>query len=123
MEKTLDRPGLPKTDSIEELARFWDTHDVTAFAEDLEEVREPVFVQKKNAVLKVTLRPSEAQRVRRIAGSRGDRDSALLRQWIIEKIQGDDSKRPHNTGLQPPASHVRKSPGSRTDSRSRRLKP
>ncbi len=37
---------LPKTDSIEELARFWDSHDVTEFEGQLEEVREPVFERK-----------------------------------------------------------------------------
>ena len=34
---------LPQTDSIEELARFWDTHDLTEFEGELEEVNEPVF--------------------------------------------------------------------------------
>ena len=28
---------LPDTDSIEELAKFWDTHDLTDFKDDLEE--------------------------------------------------------------------------------------
>lgn len=35
--------GLPQTDSIQELAQFWDTHDLTEFADELEEVIEPVF--------------------------------------------------------------------------------
>ena len=34
---------LPKTDSIEELADFWDTHDVTEFEQEFEEVSEIVF--------------------------------------------------------------------------------
>jgi len=34
---------LPKTDSIPELAQFWDTHDLTDFEDELEEVTEPVF--------------------------------------------------------------------------------
>jgi hypothetical protein len=34
---------LPKTDSISELAEFWDTHDVTDLADQLEEVRERLF--------------------------------------------------------------------------------
>jgi hypothetical protein len=33
---------IPKIDSIEELAKFWDAHDVTDFEDELEEVREPV---------------------------------------------------------------------------------
>ena len=34
---------IPKTDSIQELAHFWDTHDLTDFEDELEEVSEPVF--------------------------------------------------------------------------------
>ncbi|MGH9928525.1 MAG: hypothetical protein ACREA9_04750 [Pyrinomonadaceae bacterium] len=34
---------LPVTDSIQELAKFWDTHDIVDFENDLEEVVEPVF--------------------------------------------------------------------------------
>lgn len=34
---------IPNTDSIDELARFWDTHDVTEFEDQLEEVTETVF--------------------------------------------------------------------------------
>jgi hypothetical protein len=34
---------LPKNDSIQELARFWDSHDLTDFEDELEEVTEPVF--------------------------------------------------------------------------------
>jgi hypothetical protein len=37
---------LPKTDSIHELASFWDTHDLTDFEDQLQEVNEPVFERK-----------------------------------------------------------------------------
>jgi hypothetical protein len=47
MEKTIIKRKLPNTDSIEELARFWDTHDLTDFEEDLVEVGAPVFVRTK----------------------------------------------------------------------------
>ena len=32
---------LPSTDSIRELAEFWDTHEVTDFADQLEDVADP----------------------------------------------------------------------------------
>ena len=32
-----------QTDSIQQLAEFWDAHDLTDFEEGLEEVTEPVF--------------------------------------------------------------------------------
>lgn len=39
----MERQKLPVTDSIEELAHFWDTQDVTDYLDQLEEVTEPVF--------------------------------------------------------------------------------
>lgn len=38
--------GIPKTDSIQELAAFWDTHDVTDFGDELAEVAAPVFERR-----------------------------------------------------------------------------
>jgi hypothetical protein len=37
---------IPQTDSIEDLARFWDTHDLTDFENELEEVAEPIFERR-----------------------------------------------------------------------------
>ena len=47
----MKKPKLPKTDSIQELARFWDAHDLTDFEDELEEVKEPVFVRDKKTEL------------------------------------------------------------------------
>ena len=35
--------ALPQTDSIQELAQYWETHDVTDFEDELEEVTECIF--------------------------------------------------------------------------------
>jgi len=35
----MNKQKIPETDSIQELARFWDTHDLTDFEEELEEVK------------------------------------------------------------------------------------
>jgi hypothetical protein len=43
MESELSTKEIPHTDSIEELAKFWDSCDLTEFADDMEEVSEPVF--------------------------------------------------------------------------------
>jgi hypothetical protein len=34
---------IPPTNSVQELAQFWDTHDLTDLEDPLEEVIEPVF--------------------------------------------------------------------------------
>ena len=39
----MNHKNIPQTDSIQELADFWDTHDLTDFEDELEEVSESVF--------------------------------------------------------------------------------
>jgi hypothetical protein len=38
MESPMKKSKLPKADSIERLAEFWDTHDLTDFEDELEEI-------------------------------------------------------------------------------------
>ena len=82
----MSKPKIPQTDSIEELARFWDTHDLTDFEDELEEVPDPIFERKEGTVLKIRLQPKEAEAVKRIARSRGIEQTTLIRQWVLEKI-------------------------------------
>jgi predicted phosphatase len=88
MEKTMRRRRLPDTDSIQELARFWDTHDLTDFEPDLEEVGEPVFVRSKGASLSIDLPRRDIQRVTQIAKSKGVKEATVLREWILERLHG-----------------------------------
>ena len=50
---------IPQTDSIRELAQFWDTHDLSDFEDQLEEVAEPVF--EREAVVEVRLTTRDAR--------------------------------------------------------------
>ncbi len=77
-------PRLPNTDSIQELAQFWDTHDLTDFEDELEEVTDPVF--EPATVIPLNLESEEAEAVRRIAEARGIADAELIRGWVREKI-------------------------------------
>ena len=76
---------IPETDSIEELASFWETHDITDFEDQLEEVTEPVFELRRT--LQVRLRPEEMEAVETVAKSRGVAQEELVHEWIVEKIQ------------------------------------
>ena len=79
---------LPQLDSIEELARSWDTHDLTEFAEELEEVTEPVFERKPDTVIPLYLQPQELEAIRRVAQAQGVEEAALVREWVLEKLHG-----------------------------------
>ena len=85
MEKPVNATTIPRTDSIQELAQFWDTHDLTDFDGQLEEVTEPVFERKTE--LTVHLEPEEIQAVSDIAKSRGVKSADLVREWVLERIQ------------------------------------
>ncbi len=80
------KPQIPQTDSIGELAQFWDTHDVTEFDEQLEEVSTPVFQRPAANVIRVPLTDDERRAVRRIAASRGLKEAALIREWVKDKL-------------------------------------
>jgi predicted DNA binding CopG/RHH family protein len=86
MAKPMNSPKIPQTDSIDELARFWDTHDLTDFQDELEEVTEPVF--ERTTTLSVHLESEEAEAVKRIAKARGIGSEQLLREWILDKVRG-----------------------------------
>ena len=75
---------LPQTDSIQELAQFWDTHDLADFEDDLEEVTEPIFERATTVTLR--LESSEAEAVKRMAAYQGVSDTDLIRQWVLERI-------------------------------------
>lgn len=81
----MSKRRIPKTDSIQELASFWDTHDLTEFEDQLEVVSTPVFERRAEGVT-IPLQPTEIEAVRRIADSRGIGYDALIREWVIEKI-------------------------------------
>ena len=80
----MKKSKLPKTDSIQELAAFWDTHDLTDFEDDLEEVAEPVFV--RGAAIKVHLQSRDAKAVEKMAQAKGVSGEELIRAWVLEKI-------------------------------------
>lgn len=63
---------IPQTDSIHELARFWDEHDLTDFEDQLEEVTEPVF--ERQTVVKIPLLdPRRLKRLRNSPNPKGSR--------------------------------------------------
>lgn len=76
---------LPKTDSIKELAHFWDSHEITDYEEFLEEVKEPVF--NRGSDIQINLNSDEIESLEKIARQRGKKHDELIREWIIEKLK------------------------------------
>jgi hypothetical protein len=86
MESKMSQQKLPETDSISELAQFWDTHDVTDFEHELEEVTEPVFQHETNVTIRFGLRPEEVKAIKKLARSLGTSHIELIREWVRERI-------------------------------------
>ena len=80
---------LPQTDSISALAEFWDTHDVTDFLDELEEVTSPVFerTSKDEAVVSILLPQEDLLLLQQMARERGVEQTVLLREWVREKLR------------------------------------
>jgi predicted DNA binding CopG/RHH family protein len=85
MEEPMTTDKIPQTDSIREMAQFWDTHDLTDFEDQLEEVTETVFERDK--VVEVHLPEKDAETVENMARSLGLNPAELIRSWVMEKVQ------------------------------------
>ena len=85
MEKVMKLKKIPKIDSIQELARFWDTHDLTDFEDDLQEVTEPIF--RREALIRIRLPQNKLEDIKVIAKSRGIEYTELIQQWVTEKAE------------------------------------
>ena len=75
---------IPTTDSIHELAAFWQQRDVTDFEDELEEVGEPAF--QRAHVVGVPLTDAEHRLIRDTAARRGLDEAALIHEWVKEKL-------------------------------------
>jgi hypothetical protein len=84
MERPMKKTKLPQTDSIQELARFWEKHDLTDFKDELEEVTEPVFASGDS--ISLHLQSRDAKKVRRLAESKGVSQAELIQQWVLQKL-------------------------------------
>jgi len=74
---------IPQTDSIQELAQFWDVHDLTDFEEQLEEVSGTVF---ERSTVKIHLESDEVETIKKLASLKGVSHANLIREWILERI-------------------------------------
>jgi predicted DNA binding CopG/RHH family protein len=92
MEGPMKKSNLPRTDSIQELAEFWDTHDLTDFEEELEEVAEPLFV--RGTAIKVPLESRQVEALEQMAQAKGVSREDLIRTWVLQKLARRNKARP-----------------------------
>ena len=78
----MNRTNIAQTDSIQELADFWDIRDLTDFEDELEEVDKPVF----DTLVSGQLAPEELEVIETLTKSRGISLADLIREWVLERI-------------------------------------
>ena|SRR5438132_12605701 len=93
----MKRKKLPIFKSADEEAKFWDTHSLTDYLHELEEVDE-VFVlspalakrireRAKKRLVSIRLAEWEIQKSKQVAKQRNMAYHALIRQWIDEGLR------------------------------------
>ncbi|RZB34821.1 MAG: hypothetical protein SRB1_00589 [Desulfobacteraceae bacterium Eth-SRB1] len=83
MEKQI---GIPEFKTLEEMAKFWDNHDLTDFENEMEEVKEPIFKLVSGKVISVMLKPKEYNELKKIADQKKLNTATLVNRWVTKHI-------------------------------------
>jgi hypothetical protein len=71
--------------SIEEAAEFWDTHDLTDYADQVEEVAATIALQRRRHL--VALAPELAAQIGVEAKRQGISTETLINLWLSERLR------------------------------------
>ena len=77
---------IPRFRSDREAAEFWDTHSLADFEKELRPAKEVVFVKPDRQVVSLRLDRKLVSALKRYAQHKGIGYSALLRMWLIERL-------------------------------------
>jgi len=80
------RSRIPRFRTEAEEARFWDTHDTTAFLDDLRPVQVTFARPKPKVLVSVRIAKPEVALLRRIAVRKGLGTGSLIRMWLNERL-------------------------------------
>lgn len=86
---------IPKFKTIEEEARFWDTHSFADYWDELEDVEVVVELDKpRDETMILRVQKDVKDKIEKVARSKGLNLSTLARMWLIEKLRENLSKKP-----------------------------
>lgn len=81
----MNSKGIPQSDSIQELANFWDSHDLTDFDSQLSEVTEKVF--QRDDLVQLHLPKQDLEIIKKMAQSKGIDYTDLIREWVLTQVR------------------------------------
>lgn len=77
---------MPEWGSDETIAKFWDTHDIADYWDELEQVDDVKFVKPKKELVSVRLDPVYCKQLKAMARKMGIGYTALARLLIIKEL-------------------------------------
>jgi predicted DNA binding CopG/RHH family protein len=77
---------IPEFASIEEEAKFWDTHSTADYEDEFKPVRVR-FGKRLSSGVTIRLDPDTLERLRAIAQEQGIGPTTLIRMWVLERLK------------------------------------
>ncbi len=83
---TETKSRIPKFNSYQEEAEFWDTHDTTDYEDEFKPVKVR-FAKNLSEGITIRLDPETLAELRACAREKGIGPTTLIRMWIMERLQ------------------------------------
>ena len=96
-EAVTKKSRIPEFKSYAEEAEFWDTHDITEFEDETHPV-DAHFIKPPTESVQVLFDPDINRKLEKFAKAAGLNKSVLIRNWIMERLQEQET-RPPKTAL------------------------
>ena len=78
---------IPKFKSDKDLAKFWDTHSLADFEEDLAPAKGVIFVKPERQIVSLRLDRKVVNTIKTLAAKKGIGYSSLVRMWLLENVR------------------------------------
>ncbi len=85
--------NIPRFKTLEEAAKFWDTHDFEDYVEDTEPVTVKVKIARRTKTLTVPLDWVVFRRIEALAAKRGVRTETIVSSWLKERASKESAAR------------------------------
>lgn len=93
-KKSTERKPIPEFASREEEAKFWDTHSIADYWDEMTPVQ-VTFKKPLTAGLTLRLDASTLTGIQRLAAEKGIGPTTLARMWLIERLKQEASVHHH----------------------------
>ena len=88
----MNTKNIPQFKSIQEEAKFWDTHNITDYWDDMEKVDlEFIPLQKKEDSVTIRLEPMLKKRLEQVAKKSRVSLSTIARLWLIDRLRNEQT--------------------------------